>query len=64
MFAPNAMVIEEGMGQISNLSTHLRENQLKELATAKGDVSADFQSGYELGLQTARSILASGLTSF
>lgn len=64
MLAPNAMNIEQATQEVILLSTHLLERQLKELAVAVGETTKEYQDGYTLGLQTARVMIASGLTNF
>jgi hypothetical protein len=67
MQSPAAMFIESAADSLKTVSKWLRESQLKELqsfgdtrAQALGatGVTPDFQKGYELGLQTARTIIA------
>lgn len=67
MIAPNVEMIEEAAGQIGQLPISLAGAQLRELGAFGAErakeigaagLSVDFQIGYQLGLQTARSILA------
>lgn len=57
--SPSAGFIE---ATIDELKTHpnpgLVADELHELRTARGDVSEEFARGYVLGLQVARTILA------
>lgn len=58
MLIPAAMNIESAMDEVKTLSEFMHTHQLHELESAVGGTSQDFQRGYELGLQTARVILA------
>jgi hypothetical protein len=67
MQIPAAMFIESAANQIHKLSDFARRDQLKELesfgdsrATQLGasGLSDDFKAGYTLGLQVARTMLA------
>ena len=67
MQAPPAELIETAADQLPDVPTFIRRDQLSELisfgdqrAIALGatGVSPDFSKGYELGLQTARVMLA------
>lgn len=66
MQAPPAMNIEMAADSMKNLNEFVRESQMKELnsfgdaraqAIGATGLSEDFKKGYELGLQTARSVL-------
>lgn len=67
MQIPAAMYIESAADSISTLTDFVRTDQQKELSSF-GDVraqrigatglSGDFRSGYQLGLQVARTMLA------
>ena len=67
MQAPNAETIEEAAGQLPTLPEWFRQAQRQEVSSfgderAKGigasGVTNDFWTGYELGLQTARLVIA------
>jgi hypothetical protein len=68
MIAPSDDIIEEAIEQLGTISPFIRDNQRNELrsigdtraksAGASG-VTVDFVMGYELGLQTARVMIAS-----
>lgn len=67
MLAPAAMFIESAADSLPSVSDFIRTSQLKELtsfgsarATQLGadGLSHDFVIGYQLGLQTARAVLA------
>lgn len=67
MVSPSVMFIEMAAGSVGSIPEWIRESQQKEL-TSFGDYRAqqigasgltdDFRKGYELGLQTARTVLA------
>ena len=67
MLSPAVMFIESAADSLKDTPEWLRESQQKEL-TSFGDsraqqigasgLSDDFRKGYELGLQTARSVIA------
>lgn len=67
MLSPSVMMIEAAVDSFKDLPDWLRESQQKEL-TSFGDyraqrlgatgLSGDFRKGYELGLNTARTVLA------
>lgn len=67
MIAPSAMFIEMGADMLGTVPEPVATSQLKELQSF-GDhraqllgatgLSADFQKGYELGLSTARAVIA------
>jgi hypothetical protein len=66
MFSPEAMLIESAADALKDVPEFIRTDQLKELrsfgaeraqALGASGISADFQKGYELGLQTARAVL-------
>ena len=67
---PAAMFIESAADSISTLDPAVAADQLKELASfgdaraqklGASGLSKDLQIGYELGLQTARAILATSM---
>lgn len=58
MLVPAAMNIETAIDSMKHLPEWMRVDQRKELYSALGEKSEDFQQGYELGLATARVILA------
>jgi hypothetical protein len=55
---PPAMLIEMGREMLSKLDDDTRKDQEKELHVAVGDKPQDFINGYNLGLETARAMLA------
>jgi hypothetical protein len=67
MLSPSVMMIESAVDSFGNVPQWLKDSQQKEL-TSFGDVRAqklgatglsdDFRKGYELGLNTARVVLA------
>ena len=67
MLSPAAMMIEAAADALPNVKQSMRDSQQRELSSF-GDVRAqklgasglsdDFRKGYELGLQTARTVLA------
>lgn len=71
MIAPAVMWIESAADSLKSAPDFIRDSQMKEL-TSFGDarakqigasgVSDDFKKGYELGLQTARTVLATSAT--
>lgn len=66
MISPAAMFIEAAVDSLKELKTSgnwIIAAQRKELHEAMGDQSPDFQAGYELGLQTARVLLAGNLVA-
>lgn len=71
MQSPAVMFIESAAETLKDVPDWLRKSQLKELESFGDEraqrlgatgVSADFQKGYELGLQTARTIIAGSPT--
>lgn len=52
------MFIESAQDMLKTLDKWTRDDQKKELKFAVAGASDDFAAGYELGLQTARAILA------
>ena len=58
MQVPAAEFIESAEDWLPSVPDAIKADQLKELHEAVGDKSADFQDGYQLGIQTARSVLA------
>jgi len=58
MNIPSGEIIEEAVSSIVNLPAWAKQDQLKELHSAVGDKTQDFQDGYTLGLQVARQVLA------
>lgn len=61
MLAPNAEQIETAQDQLLTLSDFIRNSQRKELHAAMGTESDDVVRGYELGLQTARVVIAQSM---
>lgn len=65
MQAPNAEQIETAMDQLKGTAVPewIRESQKKELHSAgpEGYATNDFANGYELGLQTARVVIAQSM---
>lgn len=72
MISPSVMFIEMGQDHLKSLPDWLKESQQKEL-TSFGDyrarevgatgLSDDFRKGYELGLSTARAIIATSVAA-
>lgn len=62
MLSPAAEFIEMAKDAIPTIPDWLRLSQQKELHVATGRSDAAFCSGYELGLQTARVIIAMSVT--
>jgi hypothetical protein len=58
MQAPSAGMIEAARDQVK---TAMLVQQEKELRSALGTVSGDFVAGYQLGLQTARMVIATSV---
>ena len=61
MIVPAAMNIESAIDMLKQWPEKLMwvlPDQLKELHSAVGEKSEDFQQGYQLGIQTARAIIA------
>jgi hypothetical protein len=63
MQAPAAMMIETAIDELKSPATFAGHEwvlpaQQKELESAVPSASADFKAGYELGVQTARVLLA------
>jgi hypothetical protein len=69
MLSPNASQIETAVDTLMSVSNFVRESQQKELTSAMGaptlekigstyPLTHDFRLGYELGLQTARIVIA------
>jgi hypothetical protein len=69
MLSPNAEQIETAVDGLKSVTTFIRESQQKELTSAMGadtlekmgstyPLTHDFRLGYELGLQTARIVIA------
>jgi hypothetical protein len=61
MQAPPAGMIEAARDQVWKTGTATLEQQERELRSALGTVSEDFVSGYNLGLQTARMVIATSV---
>jgi len=61
MNIPPAETIEEAVSSLNSLTDFVKKDQLKELHSAVGDKSQDFQDGYTLGLQVARRAIASSV---
>lgn len=63
MIIPAAMDIYEGAELLKNMEQRWKDDQRKELASAKADLQQDykvadtFEAGYELGIATARAML-------
>lgn len=72
MVAPAVIFIEMGADGLFSVSEFIRDSQLKELRSF-GDVRAqmigasglseDFKRGYELGLATARAVIATSVAA-
>lgn len=56
--SPPAEIIETALDDLKSSDTEMRESQQSELHSATGKTSTDFARGYELGLQTARMMIA------
>ena len=54
MVTPSAEMIEMAVDGVQNLPAGTAQDQIRELHEAVGSVSIDFDAGYTLGLQTAR----------
>lgn len=54
---PAAMIIEMAVDSLKDAEVPMLQDQRKELHEAIGEVSLEYQQGYELGLQTARIIV-------
>ena len=61
MVIPAAMQIESAIDTLKTVETDYLADQLKELHSAVGDKSDDFQAGYQLGLETARVMIATNV---
>jgi len=64
MIVPAAMNIESAVDMLKRFPKErawVLPDQLKELRSAVGEKSQDFQDGYQLGIQTARAIIASSV---
>lgn len=71
MISPSVMMIEAAVDSFKSLPQWLRESQQNELTSFGDDrakqlgatgLSDDFRKGYELGLNTARTVLATSVT--
>ena len=71
MIAPPVMTIYSAVESLKTLTNWLKQSQLKELRAFGDDraqalgatgLSKDFVIGYELGLQTARTVLLTSAT--
>jgi hypothetical protein len=63
MIAPAALIVEIAMGQLADKDyrekhMNILVDQVKEVQSAVPGRSADFYEGYQLGVQTARALLA------
>ena len=67
MLSPSVMFIEMGMDGLKKVPAWLSESQQKELSSfgdsraqqiGASGLSEDFRKGYELGLATARAVIA------
>jgi hypothetical protein len=58
MIIPAAMFIESAVDDLKRVDSRWLADQLKELHEAVGDKPQDFQDGYQLGVQTARGMVA------
>ena len=58
MLIPAAMFIESAIDTLKNVPAADLADQLHELHEAVGDKPQDFQNGYQLGIQTARVLVA------
>lgn len=54
---PPAMLIEAARDMLPQVPSGQRDDQRKELYSAVGQTTDEFIRGYELGLQTARTIV-------
>jgi hypothetical protein len=61
MIIPADSTIEEAVDSLKQLNQSIRDEQRRQLRAALGiRASEEFENGYELGLQTARMLVANG----
>lgn len=58
MVVPAAMDIEMAVDSLPKIDERVLADQARELHCAVGDTTPDFVGGYQLGIQTARLMLA------